>query len=531
MPGATPSIYLPTPPGGHLFGAEAGLPQGSQPGQATTSSSWTFTITAEDGIDDLTVAGYTAIRDGVFTAGGTDLGYGRLSVTSFDAASGTVGVAFQLTGPIQSSPGTQAKYGDIMGFEVLLTDRDGDAARSTLLVQIRDDEGLHLTNDAASAVAGATATGNLVTSGTPDTFGADGFGQVTRIGDVQRSVIDATADTDGRYTLQGQYGLLSVSPTGAYSYAARADAPAGAVDRFTYWAADGDGDEAAAVITFSLQAAPPPPPSGDDGRVYTSPGPGSTVTAGQGDDTINASQGSDVLTGGKGDDVFAWAREPWSPATVTDFKVGADRLDLSALFKTSGYTGSDPVADGYILLLGRDDDTLVLFDRDGPAAGQQWANYIITLDGVDAGSVTWAELARGAGSGAEEPPPPPPTEPGQVLTSDQYGDTLTGGGGNDTLNAGRGPDQLTGAGGADRFVFADLPWNAGHITDFTPGVDRLDLSGVASSAAQVEFRGDGAGNTQVYVDVDGAGGEWPFLITTLDGVAPSRIGAADWVVS
>ena len=116
-----------------------------------------------------------------------------------------------------------------------------------------------------------------------------------------------------------------------------------------------------------------------------------------------------------------------------------------------------------------------------------------------------------------------------MLTSDQYGDTLTGGGGNDTLNAGQGPDQLTGAGGADRFVFGALPWNAGHITDFTPGVDKLDLSAIADAASQVEFRSDGAGATQVYVDVDGPGGDWPFLITTLDGVAPSRIGASDWV--
>ncbi|WP_334164422.1 type I secretion C-terminal target domain-containing protein [Phenylobacterium sp.] len=528
MPGAVPTISNPTPPGGQLYGAEAGLPQGSQPGQATTSSSWTFTIAAEDGIDDLTVGGYVAIRDGVFTAGGTDLGYGRLSVTSFDASTGTVGLAFQLTGPIQSSPGSQTRYGDLRSFDILLTDRDGNAAQSTLLVQIRDDEGLHLTNDSASVTAGASATGNLVTSGTPDSFGADGFGGVTRIGNADRTVFDTTADTDGRYTLQGQYGVLSVSPTGVYSYAARADAPAGAVERFTYWAADGDGDEAAAVLTLSLQAAPPPPDGGDEGKVYTSPGPGSTVTAGAGDDTINASQGSDVLTGGQGDDVFAWAREPWSPATVTDFKVGADRLDLSALFKTSGYTGSDPMADGYIILLGRDDDTLVLFDRDGTAAGQPWANYIITLDGVAAGDVSWADLAGTSGSSPEDPPPPP-SEPGQVLTSDQYGDTLVGGGGADTLNAGQGPDELTGAGGADRFVFGALPWNAGHVTDFTPGVDRLDLSAIASAAGQVEFRGDGAGNTQVYVDVDGAGGEWPFLITTLDGVAPSRIGASDWI--
>lgn len=789
MSGAVPIINLPTPPGGHLYGSEAGLPQGSQPGQVATSSGWTFTIAAEDGIDDLTVAGYTAIRDGVFTAGGTDLPYGRISVTSFDAATGTVGVAFRLTSPIQSNPGTQGKYGDFRGFEVLLTDRDGDAARATLSVQIRDDEGVHVNNDSATAVAGATAAGNLVTSGTPDSFGADGFGRVSRIGSADRTAIDNTADTDGRYSLQGQYGVLSVSPTGDYSYAARADAPGGAVDRFTYWATDGDGDEAAATISFTLQGGAPPP-SGGSGQVYTSPGPGSTVTAGSGDDTINASQGSDVLTGGAGSDVFAWAREPWSPATVTDFAVGADRLDLSALFQASGYTGADPVADRYITLTQQGADTLVLFDRDAAGAAQQWPNYIIKLQGVS--NVTWSQLATGggttnpppggsqlairvvepnhaegnsgtvqftfaveragstsgtstvnwavAGSGSNpadaadfggglpsgvltfaagetyktvvftaagdttvEPdegftvslsgasgatvttasasgsilnddqppgdggagrvitgtdtpstlagtagadtitaghssdtitggegadllvfrylpwrgstvtdfrvgtdrmdfgqlfrdagytgsdpegdgyvsyryegglqvyfdpdaagsgqwpflvttlqgvpantydwadlsggggsgdPPPPPNDGGQVLTSDQYGDTLVGGAGADTLIAGQGPDQLTGGGGGDRFVYGDLPWNAGHITDFDPYVDKLDLSGLkqAYPNGTVQAVGNGEGDTIYYFDRDGPGGDWPFKIVTVDNLVPGSYGNADWLV-
>ncbi|WP_309090936.1 Calx-beta domain-containing protein, partial [Phenylobacterium sp.] len=117
---------------------------------------------------------------------------------------------------------------------------------------------------------------------------------------------------------------------------------------------------------------------GDTGQVITSPGPGSTVNGTAGADTINASQGSDVLTGGGGNDVFAWAKEPWSPARITDFALGSDKLDFSKLFQASGYTGSDPVADRYITFL--DDGaggTKVLFDRDGTASGQQWPNYVL----------------------------------------------------------------------------------------------------------------------------------------------------------
>ena len=48
--------------------------------------------------------------------------------------------------------------------------------------------------------------------------------------------------------------------------------------------------------------------------------------------------------------------------------------------------------------------------------------------------------------------------------------------------------------------------------------------------AALEFRDDGQGGTAVYFDRDDpGGGDWPFLITTLQGVAPSQIGAGDWI--
>ncbi len=263
-----------------------------------------------------------------------------------------------------------------------------------------------------------------------------------------------------------------------------------------------------------------------DGRVYNSPGPGSRVVAGAGDDTINASQGPDILTGGGGRDTFAWAKEPWSPATITDFVVGTDRLNFSALFQTAGYTGADPVADHYIVLTTQGADTLVQFDHDGTGPSPQWPNYILKLEGVAQPGLTWAQLA---GSGA----PPPPSQ-GQVLTSPGPGSTVTGGAGNDTLVASQGPDVLTGAGGGDAFTFRAVPWNAGHVTDFAVGTDRLDFSAMFQASGysgadpvadgRMRFDSDGAGGTQVYFDRDAAnGGDWPFLITTLDHVAPAGL--------
>jgi Ca2+-binding RTX toxin-like protein len=163
---------------------------------------------------------------------------------------------------------------------------------------------------------------------------------------------------------------------------------------------------ASGVITNDDSTAPP---SGQ-GQVITSKGPGDTLVGGAGADTLNASQGSDVLTGAGGADRFVFGKEPWSPARITDFTVGTDILDLSALFQSSGYAGSDPVADKYVIFL--DDGaagTKLLFDRDSTATGQQWGNYIITLEGVPTAGLTWAKLS---GGGATTPPPSGSTQVG-----------------------------------------------------------------------------------------------------------------------
>ena len=265
-----------------------------------------------------------------------------------------------------------------------------------------------------------------------------------------------------------------------------------------------------------------------DGQVINSPGPGSTLTGGAGNDTLNASRGSDVLTGGAGADVFAWAQEPWSPATVTDFQRGQDRLDLSAVFAAAGYAGSDPVADGRIVLMAQGADTLVLFDDDGQ--GGDWPNYIIQLQGVSSAGLTWADLA---GGGSSEPP-----GEGQTITSPGPGSTLTGGAGNDTLIASRGSDVLTGAGGSDRFVFADENWSPATITDFQSGQDKIDLRGVFDdwgyagtdpfADGRVILLADSAG-TKVVLDDDGPGGDWGNYVLLIQGVQPSGLQASDWM--
>jgi beta-glucanase (GH16 family) len=290
-------------------------------------------------------------------------------------------------------------------------------------------------------------------------------------------------------------------------------------------------------------ASPPPPPS-SGGQVYTSKG-GDVLVGTGGDDTFNAGAAPTTITSGAGNDHIHFSAEPWAPTHVTDFSVGHDILDLSVLLQQTGYSGSDPVADHYVILQSDGaGGTEVLWDPDGTASDHQWPDYIINLDHTTV--TTWAGLE---GSLSASPPPPPPASPppppsgnpGVVMTS-SGNQTLVGGSGDDTLNSGPAPDTLTGAGGADHFVFTAEPWAPTHITDFTPGVDKIDVSALLNQAGYggadpfadhyLILQSDGAGGTQVLFDPDGSNPahRWPDYILHLDGVAPTAVSISDWII-
>jgi serralysin len=99
-------------------------------------------------------------------------------------------------------------------------------------------------------------------------------------------------------------------------------------------------------------------------------------------------------------------------------------------------------------------------------------------------------------------------------------DVLEGGAGNDVLRGGNGDDLLRGGSGSDTFVFATVGETGDgvlndHITDFTTGVDKIDLSGFMAGG---HFNGTagftiGAGpqvsydkaHTALLIDVNGDG--------------------------
>lgn len=124
-----------------------------------------------------------------------------------------------------------------------------------------------------------------------------------------------------------------------------------------------------------------------------------------------------------------------------------------------------------------------------------------------------------------------------VLKGGVGNDTISGGGGNDTLIGGIGVDILTGGDGTDTFVFAagdSSPAVSQHdrITDFTSGVDHIDLSSIdaipsTSASDSFHFIGISA--------FDGRAGELNFYydggrgVTVLQGDTNGD-GAAEFVI-
>jgi len=378
--------------------------------------------------------------------------------------------------------------------------------------------------DDAGAQTGPVAGGGTTDDTTPTLRVS-----ASEVGEVYVKMTHAGVTTNlGAYTLsaddvaRGYRDIPTNAPQdGTYIYAARTSDSSGLASP---WASTSLTEQSASPSGQTLQ--------GQSG--------GSQLTGGAGDDTLVGGTGPDVMTGAGGADHFAFQAAPWSAAEITDFTRGTDKLDLSGLLSAAHYTGSDPIADGYVKLI--DDghgDSWLYFDSDGRGTADPWGTFVATLDNVSAGSITSADLTTG---GPASPPPPPPSNAGQTLQAQPGGSNLSGGAGDDTLIGGSGPDTLTGAGGADHFVYQSLPWQAGEITDFTHGTDKIDLSGLLASAhyagadpiadGYVKLLDDGHGNTWLYFDSDGRGtaDPWGSFVATLNGVAPASFSAGDFIM-
>ena len=115
-------------------------------------------------------------------------------------------------------------------------------------------------------------------------------------------------------------------------------------------------------------------------------------------------------------------------------------------------------------------------------------------------------------------------------------DSLTGTAGDDLINGGEGSDTITTGAGRDLLVYTSVRDGLDTVTDFTPGLDRIDLSALLGflgiAPAQALASGhvrlvDSSAGVQVQLDTDGsAGPAVPRGLIVLRGVSASQLQAA-----
>jgi Ca2+-binding RTX toxin-like protein len=253
------------------------------------------------------------------------------------------------------------------------------------------------------------------------------------------------------------------------------------------------------------------------------------LVGGTGNDTFYMGRGGDWATGGGGADIFKFSQLPWTGGHITDFNP-SDVLDLSGMFASLNYWGSNPLADGHLAFVSDGaGGTQVWFDADG-LSGVSGTWLVTTLDHVAPSTLS---ISNGLITEALSSSSSTSTGSGQTFWSDNNGDAWTGTSGNDTFNLGRGGDWVVGGGGNDTFKFAGVPWAAAHIMDFHSG-DTIDLSGMFASVGystanpvadgRLWIGADGQGGTQIWFNAGGLAnisGSWQLL--DLAHVDPSSL--------
>ncbi|MDZ8222531.1 DUF4347 domain-containing protein [Nostoc sp. ChiVER01] len=100
---------------------------------------------------------------------------------------------------------------------------------------------------------------------------------------------------------------------------------------------------------------------GGDGNDTLLGGDGNnSLIGGAGNDMLIGGDFSDTLTGGSGNDQFIY-RTLSNGDTITDFNKSEDKLILTDLFKSEGYSSSNPISDGYLRFVQSDTSTQVQF--------------------------------------------------------------------------------------------------------------------------------------------------------------------------
>ena len=215
--------------GGDVAVDEDDLAAGTDTEKESLTQEGDFTISAADGVTNLSVGGHQVIANGVFTATSftTPLG-NTLAITAYDAATGKVSYTYTLAAA--EAHGAAADQNSLFeDFTVSLTDTDGDNTTGTLSVNIIDDVPAAV-DDSANVAEDMAVVIDVLAN---DIKGADGVPLA--------NVALGTAPSKGVAVYNGD-GTFTYTPN------AGEEGP----DSFTYTIIDADGDPSTATVSLTL---------------------------------------------------------------------------------------------------------------------------------------------------------------------------------------------------------------------------------------------------------------------------------------
>ncbi|TMM49360.1 calcium-binding protein [Sulfitobacter sabulilitoris] len=255
---------------------------------------------------------------------------------------------------------------------------------------------------------------------------------------------------------------------------------------------------------------------GNDGNDWISGGAaGDGIAGGAGNDSLYGGAGNDAIYLGLGDDIAGGG-------AGNDLIVGGAGNNLiytgTGSDTVQGGTGADKIhgAGGPNRLFGNDGNDWISGGAAGDGiAGGAGNDSLYGGAGNDAIYLGLGDDVAGGGAGND------------LIVGGAGSNLIYGGAGDDTVHAGAGRDVITGGPGADVFVFASAAQagvGAGRdvITDFTAGIDKIDLSALnLTFVGTAEFSGTnqelGCVANYVIGDID-ADGQNDFAIELWGGV-------------
>ncbi|MCD4531010.1 retention module-containing protein [Pseudomonas sp. C3-2018] len=242
--------------GGELTVQEKNLSDGSSPDASALTQNGTFTVTALDGVQTLSVGGINVVAGGVaagFPQSITTALGNTLTITGYNATTGVVSYSYTLLDN-EAHPNANGANSLSEQFAVVATDDNGTTASGTLDVNIVDDlPTAHA--DSASVDEGGTVSGNVLDN---DVGGADGPAASGAVVGVRAGNDTSTPAIGGLNTqINGTYGYLTLDANGNAVYHSNPNtvsAP-GATDVFTYTVRDSDGDESTTTVTIDVHGS------------------------------------------------------------------------------------------------------------------------------------------------------------------------------------------------------------------------------------------------------------------------------------